>query len=371
MGAFLDKLGTEDIAKRKNAIEELLSQPLDVFIPLLEQGIKCQDNATLRNASMEAFLRAGAKGVPSLLKMLCHDDEDVRVFAASILGDIKDRSALKGLFEAMKDEDINVRAASIEALGKIAESRAIGHLVRAVDDDPWVAVAAIDAIAHIGGEEALDALYKFLENESYLPMAIDAIERIGDISSIRALTSYVEGGKHRELALKAIVNIAGRLDRRPSPEYFLSVVPMLIELQASSKPEIKKAAFIALSWSEDVRGIKCLIDEVNDEELQEYAIKGLLGIGRRAIPAIIDGLKQKRHGQRYILAKLLSMTGEREALLQFAGDEDPEVRVEVALALGSMNSPRAGEILLKLLKDPDEEVRAASYKSRERLNQVK
>jgi len=57
------------------------------------------------------------------------------------------------------------------------------------------------------------------------------------------------------------------------------------------------------------------------------------------------------------------MIGEHKALLQFADDDDVEVRTEAALALGSLNMERATRALEKMLSDPYEEVRQAASRS--------
>jgi HEAT repeat protein len=130
----------------------------------------------------------------------------------------------------------------------------------------------------------------------------------------------------------------------------------------SSDEEMKKYAFMALSWSADITGLPFFLDGVRDEELQEYAIEGLLGIGRKAVCSIVDEMKRSSGVHRPMLARVLCMIGEPKALLQFAGDEDPEVRAEVALAIGSLGLERAVRTLHEMLSDECEEVRLAARK---------
>ncbi|MFZ2197314.1 MAG: HEAT repeat domain-containing protein, partial [Thermodesulfovibrionales bacterium] len=94
----------------------------------------------------------------------------------------------------------------------------------------------------------------------------------------------------------------------------------------------------------------------------EYAISGLLALGNKAVPEIVKAMKKpgKNNG---VLAKVLSMIGEKEALMLFANDEDAEVRAEVALAIGSLRTPEVPETLQKLSRDPVGEVRAAALVS--------
>ncbi len=359
---LLRDLGSPEWWIRSSAIKDLLQYPEEDYFPFLENALRDHDNANLRNASMECYKALSSRALPSLRRLIADDDPEVRLFAANLLGDIADTGTAPDLINAMKDPDCNVRIASAEALGKIRDARAVNILREALNDEPWVAMASIKALGEIGGDESLKALYSCLEREEYRGLAFDAIEKAGNEHAIRYLTPFVDRDEMRELALKAVVNIADRRGIRLMPEYFMNMTPLLIGLQGSQDPEVKRAAFIALAWTGDPEGLPFFIDALNDEDLQEYAIRGFLGIGKKAVPEIIDALRDSGRPQRIVLAKLLAMLGEHEALLQFSRDYDPEVRVEVALALAKINSAETVGILSRMMNDPDEEVRMAAYK---------
>jgi len=57
--------------------------------------------------------------------------------------------------------------------------------------------------------------------------------------------------------------------------------------------------------------------------------------------------------------------------MQFSEDQDPEVRVEVALAAGMIHSERTNEILTRMLDDPEDEVRLAAQKASRDLKRVR
>jgi len=357
---ILESLKTSDWWKRKSSIEALISHHEDLYLDVLKEWLKNDDDALLRNASMEIYRALGRRSLKSLISLLKDEDSDVRVFAANILGDIKQGDSVNALIDSLNDSDINVRVASAEALGKIGDEMAVSSLANRLDDASWAAMACIEALGEIGGDKALSVLHKCLEKEEYHGITFAAIENAGDMHCIRRLTPYVDReGEMRELALKAIVNIADREGTRPLPSYFTSLIPLLIDLQHSARPEFKKVAFIALCWSEDIRGLQYFIDAINSDDLQEYAIKGLMSLGKKAVPGIIDSFK-KTSGNRAILAKVLSMLGENHALLKFADDDDPEVRTEVALAIGALKTSQAKDILLILEQDEAEEVREAA-----------
>jgi HEAT repeat protein len=360
---FLRGLHERDWWKRRKTITRLIAYPEQELREHLEEGIRNHADADIRNASMEVFRALGPRAIPSLVSLSKDPDPEVRLFTANILCEIKDKAALPVLFTLMKDTEVNVRSSAAEAMGKIGDRSALPALKEALSDEAWVAMAAVVAIGDIGGKEALSILYDCLENEDYWDIAITAIENAGDKEAIRHLTPCFAHEGLRGQALKAIIKIAEREHVRPQPEYFITLVPLLIEMLESRDKEGRLRAFMALCWAKDVTGLPYILEALGDDELQEYAIEGLLGIGRKAVCSIVDEMKVSSGNHRVILAKVLDMIGERQALLQFADDEDPEVRTEVALSLGSLDLPRAVRTLASMLSDPYEEVRLAAEKS--------
>lgn len=360
---FLEGLREQDWWSRRKAITGLISYPEQEYREFLEEGIRNHEDADIRNASMEVFRALGARALPSLVALSKDPDPEVRLFTANILCEIRDGAALPILFTLIKDADINVRSASAEAMGKIGDSSSLAALKEALSDEAWVAMAAVIAIGDLGGEEALSILYECLENEEYREIAITAIENAGKRDAIKHLTSCFDHADLRGRALEAIIKIAEREHVRPQPEYFINLVPTLTEMLDSPDRKRRQHAFMALCWAQDIMGLPYLMEAIKDDELQEYAIEGLLGIGRKAVCSIVDELKASSGSHRVILAKVLEILGESKALLQFAEDEDPEVRAEVALSLGSLDLKRAVRALSAMLSDPYEEVRLAAKKS--------
>ena len=367
-------MSKKDWWSRQKAITELVKHPEKEYALTLEEAIRNHDNANIRNTAMEIYKALGERALPYLFPLLSDKDHEVRLFSANILGEIGDRKALPCLLASIKDTDENVRIASAEALGKIGHEEALEGLKKALNDDPWVAMSALQAIGEIGSGKALDILYGCLDKEEYQCLAITTIGNKGNNQSIKYLTAFIDRPDtmfHRELALEAIIKIAEREKFKPMPENFSKLVPVLIDLIKSTNSEVKKSAFIALCWSENIKGLPLFLDAIKDEDLQEYAIDGLLSIGKKAAPAITKALKISSGNHRGILAKVLSMLGDNRALIQFKKDENPEVRTEVALALGSVNSNTSIRALLKMLSDPYEEVRMAARRSLASLNKNK
>lgn len=363
---IMDTIQGKDWWDRQKVMEELLACPYEDLIIELEKGIRNHADADVRNAAMEAYKALGVRGFTSLSSLLQDSDHEVRLFAVNVLCNIADRGAFELLAGAMQDPDVNVRVAAAEALGKIRDERAVVILEKAVLDEPWVAMAAVHALGEIGGEHALRVIYRCLRIEGCREFAVHALSEAGDLDSIEYLAACLDYDHLSEIALKATVRIAERHQTRLQPEYCMHYIPKLLGMMQSPDPDTKKAAIKAVCWSRDLVAQQWLIDAIRDKDLQEYAIEGILHLGKRAVPGIIDEIRNSAGPHRRMLVKTLDMLGEQTALLQFAGDDDPVVRREVALALGAVRIPRAVQVLSSMSEDPEEEVRDAARRGRER-----
>jgi HEAT repeat protein len=368
---MIEKLPEMDWWGRQKIIRAIIAHPEDKFISFLETGIRDHSNAEIRNIAMEIYAALGIRAFSSLSVLLQNEDPEIRLFAVNVLCTIADEKALPLLAGLLYDPDINVRSASAEAIGKIGSCNGLSILREALRDNSWVALSALNAVGEIGGEQALEILYEALRKKGLREMAIQILEKAGTQESIQYLALCLEYEDLREAAVKAIIKIAEREGCRPRPEYFISLAHTLKEMYLSADADKRRQAFIALCWLEDILTVPYLIESLDDEELQEYAIEGLLHVGKKAICHIVDNLKQTEGHHRVTLAKILNMLDEDIALLQFAEDQDPEVRTEVALVLGSIPLERATTALQKMLDDSHEEVRLAARKSLDSIKKVK
>ena len=71
---------------RQAAIEALAAFPQESLLPALESALRDDEDAGLRNAAMEIYVRLGGSAAPPLLALLRDTDEEVRLFAAVMLG---------------------------------------------------------------------------------------------------------------------------------------------------------------------------------------------------------------------------------------------------------------------------------------------
>lgn len=86
-----------------------------------------------------------------------HDpDPKVRMNAASVLGILREKDAVKPLISALKDPDSGVRTNAAGALGKIGDRKAIPALIKAIKDpEPMVRVNSISSLAMLRDGRAI------------------------------------------------------------------------------------------------------------------------------------------------------------------------------------------------------------------------
>jgi hypothetical protein len=170
-------------------------------------------------------------------------------------------------------------------------------------------------------------------------------------------------------------------------------VEPLIKVLNSKDPEIRENAAITLGKIKDERAIDPLIKLLTDEkwEVESAATSALVEIGEPAVEplvfilqdkngdvflrmkiiAVLAGIKDERAIQPMIrvlkeepelqadLGYHLGLMGEPavKPLIQLLDDDDPEVRVRAAEALGRLGDDRAIGALTDALSDKDETVR--------------
>jgi len=143
-------------------------------------------------------LREDPERLRALAQALLQDsDPDLRAWACRILGEARDAESLSSLLRALEDPEPEVRAAAAWALGihPAADHRdaVISALQRRLEDQPWVAWVAAEALARYG-EAALDALIDGLRHPhpQVRVLAARALARIASPRSIPALAAALE-----------------------------------------------------------------------------------------------------------------------------------------------------------------------------------
>ncbi len=114
------------------------------------------------------FQRIGPPAVPLLLEALKRPDDLVVQRVASVLGDIKDSTAVDGLVGVCKHQSWQVRDEAIGALGRIGSSRASEIAIEALKDSVGqVRKSAVVACGQLRVAESVEELVHCLGDDFY------------------------------------------------------------------------------------------------------------------------------------------------------------------------------------------------------------
>ncbi|HVH18140.1 MAG TPA: HEAT repeat domain-containing protein [Myxococcota bacterium] len=180
----------------------------------------------VRRAAVEALARLEPGSARESLRMAIGDESaEVRAAAARALGRGVGSESLSDLERLAADEDVHVRATAVGALlgGAGAQSdprwraSALSYFDAACSDAPAVALAAIEAVARVGGPPALRAT-RLLERPEpeLLREVIRCLGRHADPVALEALIPLV-GHADWSVRAEAVEVMAERSLRRAAP----------------------------------------------------------------------------------------------------------------------------------------------------------
>jgi HEAT repeat protein len=166
---------------------------------------------TRENAAIH-LSKLGKPAVESLVKLLKHNDSEVRWQAAEALGKIGDKRALESLIPLLNDNNDIVRLHAALAIGKLNDKRAISVLIKNLDGiSGYVLWDSIDILGDFKDASAVEPLIKHLNNSDNKARqkAAIALGKIRDKRAIEPLTKLLKDNneeikKAAEESLKSI-----------------------------------------------------------------------------------------------------------------------------------------------------------------------
>jgi len=360
--------------------------------------------------------------IPPLCEMVRSPDARVRVRAATVLGvihPIMRKAYADALLIAICDPEPAVRAAAAHSLGLCWQGRlrlmenspdservsenanafyptpgALAALRAAQKDaNPGVYRAATFALAIIGDLNALAALQPWLQDpdvkirlealdvlrNAHRPEAVPIIAAVKDASPDvcrRALQALVEyhTPEATDMLLAALASPEADL-RRIAVHAFVSrkepraVEPLLALLQDPT-PKVSLTACQALAYSGDPRAVEPLLALLKsaDAVWRITAVEALTQVDDPRVPdALAAILHDPDPNVQQAAASTLAWRKDPRALDPLAvmlKSVDVETRRNTAATLeGSITNPRAVDLLLTALRDPDHHVRILALQS--------
>lgn len=346
-----------------------------LLLPALESALRDGGDAGRRNAARSLLAAMSAPGaLPGALRMLDrltrHDpDGDVRLLAASALGESENPGARAALEAALVDDDANVAAAAADALGSLGDPRSVDALAAVTaGGDPWRALAAVFALGRIGAARALPALAAAVADPMLAGAAVEAIGELGDPAAMDALRAAAEM-EDEELRAAVLQAAAGLLPSSPPPppewlrEAARADEARLAEQFAADESGDSRAA-VLLGVAGTSASAAALADALGEPE-RGPAAAGALGLlpPDVALAVLLPRLRGADAGARAELLAALPALPDRasaESVAALLGDEDAEVRATAAESLArALPAAEAREVVAGALADPARRAGAA------------
>ncbi|MDZ7816356.1 MAG: HEAT repeat domain-containing protein [Planctomycetota bacterium] len=422
--AFAENTDREEWLRQQKRIDRLLAQ------------LESRDANSARMA-MEQLVQIGEPAVNKLCTRLGSPSAQVRMFAVTALGDIGDTRAysrIKSMLEVEKVALVIIAAA--KALWRFGDNSGGKYVVPFIDDNKWeLRRYAISTLGTIKYEPAKTALLARITYDSSKPedqqdlerhplvlcdLAM-ALKRLGDDAGLPILSkmSRHENPDVRLLAVKALTKFNDRLallsiavscrdkDERVADlayDYLYGmrkeVIPMLQKLYLDpdvqedlrkvvgsvirdlggdlpdNEKEISEAKVEPGRKDADFdKAMEFLVTLRNpDTDEREKASKGLISMGEKAIPAILESLDDESVEVKTRLIGILAVIADARALpklRELTKSPNVGVRCRANWALGEVPSRRNVETLINALEDENPTARLYAINSLHKLTGYK
>jgi cellulose synthase operon protein C len=264
-------------------------------------------------------------------------DADLRVMAASALGESGNDRAVGPLISALEDDDPNVVAATADALGALSHPSALRPLVsRLEDSSSWVRLAAVVAIGRLRDPAALPALEQVIGDTGLEGPLVEAVRAIGEPAGLRLLENLYSSTPIE--ALEAAGEILVSHPDVPAPGWVEAAARQneeALHQRLLEREEPADARLLGLAGTDGAAD--ALIQLALPPRRSEAAIAGLLALSPDSRTAVIlRHVAVAEPEDQVLLLSLLPPLQETDsiaALVPLLADPTPRVRAAAAEAL--------------------------------------
>lgn len=153
----------------------------------------------LRNSALAALERQGPYARAAVEQAVYAEDKDLAMFACQVLGSIGGGSSVPALLHALERGDVNIMQAATEALGRLRRPEAVEPLTALLTREPWLQLAAVDALGAIGDPAAVPGLLALVPDTMMAEPALNALALIGAPAGLPRILELLLDPGTREL----------------------------------------------------------------------------------------------------------------------------------------------------------------------------
>ncbi|MET0388994.1 MAG: HEAT repeat domain-containing protein [Polyangiales bacterium] len=185
-GLLMQALGDSDWRVREEAIHLVCDVAVEFGLlkPLIT-GLCQGNNVGLRNAARDVLRRLGGAAAPSLVSSLTEVEPNDRKFIVEALACGGTEEAIDTLIDSVRGHDPVIAVAAMDALAQLGGLRVEAALREKLRvGDTFEQAAALDALEHLAAAVQYDDLEPLLDDRLLRRIALDALGRSGDVRAV-------------------------------------------------------------------------------------------------------------------------------------------------------------------------------------------
>ncbi|MCC6898176.1 MAG: HEAT repeat domain-containing protein [Polyangiaceae bacterium] len=364
-------LGDSDWRVRKEAVLSAVAlAPSESVLLALVAVLRPGDNVGARNSAVEALAGFGVHAISALAAALAELDADGKKLVVDVLAKCARSEGLPLLKTLLRDPDVNVRGAAVEAVAAIGEAcadDAIAVLDSCLDStDTFVRLAALSGLNRLSALIPWERLEPLASDPILRPAMLAAAGQSGAAQAVPLLLGAFESahGKTFGEVLDSMVRLAqsSPVARDALVQGMVGLSPRvreaILSLTADDEAalETRRAALGAAALLGGAEAARAAVLALSDDSLAEQAEATLAELGGVAVEALVAGAEASMPEQRAacisLLGPLVALHPDATAAAKRAlGDSAPEVVAAALDALGSAGDRGTLDEAVRLLSE--------------------
>jgi HEAT repeat protein len=365
-------LGDANVRVRRVAVSTLSLHGGAVVDALVQTLREQHRDLSVLSSALDLLSVSDIDIVEPVIRFLEDEDSNLRIQAALILGQRRDRRAIGPLVARLGDEDLNVRFHVIEALGRLHAVEASDALTAiALESDFFLAFPAIQALTEIGNTLAAPRLVPLLADDMLRAPVVEALGALGDEdvtvplvqllntsdAPTEVITDALSGLFTRyESRYGAGDHIADLVRRHVTATGTQNILDAVRRVSADRLPGLARV----LGWLEGDAVQRALTRLLGEDTVRAHVVEALVRNGAGVVVPLIEQLHAEDLDTRQAAAVALGRIGDHRATVPLiAALDDPDLTLAAAGALARIGDGAAFDALVTRLGDPDAAVRQA------------
>jgi HEAT repeat protein len=365
-------MGDTNVRVRRMAVSTLANDGAAIIETLVRTLREQHRDLSVLSSALDLLSVSDIDIVEPVIRFLEDHDTNLRIQAALILGQRRDRRAIPALIAALQDEDANVRFHVIEALGRLHAAEASEALTEiALERDFFLAFPAIQALTESGSTHTAPRLVPLLADEMLRAPVIEALGQLGDEDVTVPLVQLLNtSDAPTDVITDALAGLYARYESRyGAGEHIADLVRRHVSatgtqkiLDALRQVSADRLAGLArvLGWLQGEAVQRALTRLLGQNAVRSHVVEALVRNGAGVVVPLLEQLQAEDLDTRQAAAVALGRIGDRRATAPLvAALEERELTMVAAGALARIGDGAAFEALVTRLGDPDAAIRQA------------